>query len=109
MADGGEPLLGEIADRPAVEPAPLQRWMLNPAPSLSGRAGSGLAPCATNRLMTLAAAVDQRADGAAIDIVEPAADERNPENRDRPRRGDVSLPLNQGFTVCWSVETTSVR
>ncbi len=50
----------------------------------------------------LAASIDNRGDGLAVDIVEPSAEQH--------AGGAISsLPLNHGFTICWSLVCTSVR
>src|SRR6516225_6931172 len=51
----------------------------------------------------LAASIDNRGDGLAVDIVEPFA------VRSTTGGAISSLPLNHGFTICWSLVCTSVR
>ena len=53
----------------------------------------------------LAARIDQSGDMLAPENIETPADER----KSFTGGTKASLPLNQGLTVCWSVEATSVR
>lgn len=57
-----------------------------------------------------AVSIDQRRDRAVVQVIEATADQRIAFRRKVLDGGATSTrPLNQGFTVCWSVDATSVR